>query len=73
MSRRKAIETQNWARWKAEIIQRGVRVLSCGLDEVPGVYKDIYKVMAAQTDLVDVVAQFDPKLVKMSADGKSED
>ena len=49
------------------------RVLSCGLDEVPGVYKDIRKVMEQQTDLVDVVARFDPKLVKMSDDGKSED
>jgi tRNA-splicing ligase RtcB len=29
--------------------------------------------MAAQTDLVDVVARFDPNLVKMSDDGKAED
>ena len=27
---------------------------------------DIAKVMAAQTDLVDIVARFDPKLVKMA-------
>jgi tRNA-splicing ligase RtcB len=32
---------------------------------VPGVYKDIEAVMAAQTDLVDVLGRFDPKLVKM--------
>ena len=43
-----------------------MRVLSCGLDEVPGVYKDIRKVMDQQSDLVDIVARFDPKLVKMS-------
>jgi tRNA-splicing ligase RtcB len=73
MSRTQAIKTFNWADWKSRIRNKGVRVLSCGLDEVPGVYKSIEKVMAAQTDLVDVVARFDPKLVKMSDDGKSED
>jgi tRNA-splicing ligase RtcB len=73
MSRSQAIKTLDWAAWKSEIKNRGVRVLSCGLDEVPGVYKDIRKVKEQQTDLVDVVARFDPKLVKMSDDGKSED
>jgi len=29
-------------------------------------YKDIHAVMAAQDDLVDIVARFDPKLVKMA-------
>jgi tRNA-splicing ligase RtcB len=40
---------------------------------VPYVYKDIREVMAAQTDLVDIVGQFQPKIVKMSDDGRSED
>ena len=44
-------------------------LLSAGLDEVPGVYKDIDTVMAAQTDLVDVLGRFDPKLVKMCPSG----
>ncbi|MEZ0298212.1 MAG: RtcB family protein, partial [Candidatus Methylacidiphilales bacterium] len=48
--------------------------LSSGLDEVPGVYKDIEKVMAAQTDLVDVLGSFQPKIVKMCPAGeKAED
>jgi len=52
----------------------GVDLLSAGLDEVPGVYKDIHTVMAAQTDLVEVLGRFDPKLVKMSPPGeKAED
>jgi tRNA-splicing ligase RtcB (3'-phosphate/5'-hydroxy nucleic acid ligase) len=50
-----------------------VHVLSAGADEVPGVYKDIREVMAAQTDLVDPLARFDPRIVKMSNDGKAED
>lgn len=45
-------------------------LLSAGLDEVPGVYKDIDTVMAAQTELVEVLARFDPKLVKMCPDGE---
>jgi len=43
--------------------------LSAGADEVPGVYKNIHDVMASQLDLVEVVAQFDPKIVKMCDDG----
>jgi len=73
MSRRKAMESFTWSEWKSVLKQRGVRLLSGGLDEVPGSYKDIRRVMADQTDLVDIVAQFDPRIVKMSADGKSED
>jgi RNA-splicing ligase RtcB len=55
-------------------LERGVELLSAGLDEVPGVYKDIHAVMAAQTDLVEVLGQFDPKLVKMCPAGdRAED
>lgn len=73
MSRTQAINTLDWAQWQSIIRQRGVRLLSAGLDEVPGVYKDIRTVMAQQTDLVDIVARFQPVLVKMSDDGKAED
>ena len=44
------------------------------IDENPFVYKNIHDVMAAQSDLVDVVARFDPKIVKMADAGeKPED
>lgn len=33
-------------------------------------YKDIAAVMAAQADLVSVVARFDPKIVKMAPEGE---
>jgi tRNA-splicing ligase RtcB len=57
-----------------DLEQKGVRVLSAGADEVPYVYKDIHQVMAAQSDLVDVIARFDPKIVKMADAGeKPED
>jgi tRNA-splicing ligase RtcB len=69
MSRRAARDTYRWNAVRKELAQRGVRVLSAGADEAPGVYKDIHRVMAAQADLVEIVAQFDPKIVKMCEDG----
>lgn len=74
MSRTKALQSFTWSGTKKLLAERGVELLSAGLDEVPGVYKDIHTVMAAQTDLVDVLGRFDPKLVKMCPAGeKAED
>jgi tRNA-splicing ligase RtcB len=54
--------------------ERGVTLLSAGADELPMVYKDIRQVMADQADLVEVVARFDPRIVKMAPAGeKAED
>jgi len=47
-----------------------VTLISAGLDEVPMVYKNIRQVMAAQSDLVTILGQFDPKLVKMAPHGE---
>lgn len=69
MSRRAARDKYRWNAVRNDLLKRGVRVLSAGADEVPGVYKDIHKVMEAQSDLVDVLARFDPKIVKMCQDG----
>ena len=41
-------------------------LLSAGLDEVPMAYKDIEEVMSAQGDLVERLARFEPRLVKMA-------
>jgi tRNA-splicing ligase RtcB len=74
MSRSKALQSFAWGTVKKELAAAGVELLSAGLDEVPGVYKDIAQVMAAQTDLVDVLGRFDPKLVKMCPAGdRAED
>ena len=70
MSRTKARQSFTWSAVRKLLADRGVDLLSAGLDEVPGVYKDIDSVMAAQTDLVEVLARFDPKLVKMCPDGE---
>jgi tRNA-splicing ligase RtcB len=47
-----------------------VTLISAGLDEAPMAYKNIREVMAAQHDLVKVLGQFDPKLVKMAPGGE---
>ena len=50
--------------------ERGVTLFSAGLDEVPMAYKDIDEVMAAQRDLVEPLARFEPRLVKMAPAGE---
>lgn len=74
MSRTAAKAQYTWQAARKELAERGVHVLSAGADEVPGVYKDIDAVMAAQTDLVETLARFDPRIVKMCGDGsRAED
>ena len=70
MSRRKAKNSLTWSDAKRLLKERGVTVLSCGLDEVPDVYRDIEDVMAAQSDLVQTLARFHPRIVKMAPPGE---
>ena len=70
MSRTKALHSFSWNAVRKLLAERNVILLSAGLDEVPGVYKDITQVMAAQTDLVEVLGRFDPRLVKMCPSGE---
>jgi tRNA-splicing ligase RtcB len=73
MSRTAAKQKFRWAHVRPTLEAAGVKLLSAGIDEVPGVYKDIHKVMAAQQDLVETIARFDPKIVKMAEGGPAED
>jgi tRNA-splicing ligase RtcB len=74
MSRKKANDMYRFQSVRKDLEKRGVHVLEAGSDEVPGVYKDIRQVMAAQEDLVETVARFDPKIVRMCGDGsRAED
>lgn len=70
MSRKKAMETFTWSQAKKFLQEKGVTLISAGLDEVPFVYKDIDEVMAAQRDLVRPIARFMPRLVKMAPAGE---
>lgn len=73
MSRTEAKNRFNWPQWNKILAEKGIDLISAGLDEVPGSYKSIHQVMAAQKDLVDVIAEFSPKIVKMSDGGRAED
>lgn len=70
MSRTRARAEFRWPEVERLLRDRGVTLLSAGLDEVPMAYKDIDEVMAAQSDLVTILARFDPKLVKMARAGE---
>lgn len=74
MSRTKAKAKYNFNAVRKDLAKKKVHVLSAGADETPGVYKDIHEVMEQQQDLVDVIARFDPRIVKMCGDGsRAED
>ena len=70
MSPKAANAKSNWKDANRLLKQQGVMFISAGLDEVPMAYKNIREVMAAQNDLVAVLGQFDPKLVKMAPSGE---
>ena len=72
MSRTQARQLYSFRAVQKDLEKKGVHILSAGSDEVPGVYKDIEAVMAEQQDLVETIARFDPRIVKMSGDGKAE-
>lgn len=73
MSRTKAIQSITQNEMKTILKDHGVTLIGAGLDEAPMAYKNIDMVMAAQTDLVDVLARFTPKMVRMADDGSRED
>jgi tRNA-splicing ligase RtcB len=70
MSRTRARALFTWDVAQRFLRERGVTLLSAGLDEVPMAYKDIDEVMAAQQDLVEPLARFEPRLVKMAPSGE---
>jgi len=71
MSRTRARQEFSWADAQRVLRERRVKLLSAGLDEVPMAYKDIDEVMAAQRSLVETLARFDPRLVKMAPAGEA--
>lgn len=73
MSRTQAIKTITQNEMQTILKDHGVTLIGAGLDEAPMAYKDINQVMAAQQELVEVVAKFTPKMVRMADDGSRED
>lgn len=66
MSRRAAFETITKTTRDAYLRERGVTLLGGNVDESPQAYKDIETVVAAQSDLIDVLGKFTPRVVRMA-------
>ncbi|SHN45978.1 RtcB family protein [Chitinophaga sp. CF418] len=73
MSRTSAMQNITREEMHAILKANGVTLIGAGLDEAPMAYKDINVVMDAQKELVDIVAKFSPKMVRMADDGSKED
>lgn len=66
-SRRKAKESFTKKMLREVLKSNQVELIGAGLDEAPFAYKDIHTVMQAQQELVDIVAPFYPKIVRMDS------
>jgi tRNA-splicing ligase RtcB len=66
MSRNKALTTFTKSEVKKVLSAQQITLIGGDLDEAPMVYKDIEQVMQAQTDLVEILAKFHPKVVRMA-------
>lgn len=66
MSRSAAFQSLDPDEVRHMLNDHGVELLSGQLDEAPRVYKDIDAVMAAQGELVDILARFVPRMVRMA-------
>ena len=73
MSRTQAVKNISRQELKAVLQEHKVTLIGAGLDEAPMAYKVINMVMNAQQDLVDVIARFRPRIVRMANDGSRED
>lgn len=74
MSRSAAFKTLDKAAIAANLVDKRITLMGSDVDEAPMAYKDIHTVMAAQDDLVEVLARFEPRIVRMAdAREKPED
>ncbi|WP_337044866.1 RtcB family protein [Emticicia sp. 17c] len=72
MSRTKALNSITQSSLKKVLQEKDVHLIGGDLDEAPMVYKNIGTVIAAQTDLIDVLARFTPKIVRMADANRKE-
>ena len=66
MSRKSAINSISRSSRDEYLKERGVTLLGGGMDESPQAYKPIEQIIAAQSDLVEVIGKFMPKIVRMA-------
>jgi len=66
MSRSQAMKTFSWNELESALEKFGVELIGGDLDESPMAYKNIEDVMKLQQDLVEVIAVFQPRIVRMA-------
>lgn len=67
MSRIAAFKTLDRLLISQELTNKRITLIGSDMDEAPMAYKDIHAVMSAQKNLVDVLAEFQPRIVRMAA------
>jgi len=70
MSRNAAMKLFTFKDLQGILQKKQITLISAGLDEIPMAYKNIRHVMDQQKDLVETMAIFEPRLVKMAPPGK---
>lgn len=68
MSRTHAMKTISFQQHMDYLLEKNVTLVGGGLDEAPHAYKPIQKVIEAQSDLVEIIGQFQPRIVRMAED-----
>lgn len=71
MSRTEARNRFAWSDVRKDLAAANITVLGAGVDESPGAYKDIIAVMRQQQELVEILARFTPRIVKMDGGSMS--
>jgi len=66
MSRSAAFKTLDKGLIAANLVEKRITLMGSDVDEAPMAYKDIHAVMDAQNDLVEVLAKFEPRIVRMA-------
>ncbi|MGB1039697.1 MAG: RtcB family protein, partial [Flavobacteriales bacterium] len=65
-SRSKCKQNFTQTEMNKELKEKEVTLIGGGIDEAPMAYKDIKKVMGNQSELVDIIGSFTPKIVRMN-------
>jgi tRNA-splicing ligase RtcB (3'-phosphate/5'-hydroxy nucleic acid ligase) len=73
LSRRQAKKSISRGEIQSYLKPRGIELIGGDVDESPHAYKNIKRVMEAQTDLVEIIGEFMPRIVRMAGDGSSDD
>jgi len=66
MSRSQAKKQFSEKQMKHYLAERNIHLMGGGLDESPMAYKDISQVMRHQADIIDILAIFKPRIIRMA-------